>query len=48
MPNLTVEPDAVIRRLADQIASLSVELAVRDAALTAAQERIAELEPSKE
>jgi hypothetical protein len=43
-----IDPEAVIRRLAQQIGGMSAELAMRDAALEAAHERIAELEKADE
>lgn len=46
MPSISVEPEAVISRLASQIGHLHAELAGRDAALEAAHARIAELETS--
>lgn len=42
--SLHVDPEAVIQRLAQQVGSMAAELAMRDAALAAAQDRIAELE----
>ena len=44
MSNTAVDPQEVISRLATQLGHLHVEVAMRDAALEAAQERIAELE----
>lgn len=41
---INVNPSVVIDRLAEQIGGLTVELAKRDAALSAAYDRIAELE----
>jgi hypothetical protein len=49
MPDLAVNPEVVIQRLANQIGQMAAELAMRDAALEAAQGRIAELEnPAEE
>ena len=39
-----IDPEAVIRRLAQQVGQMAAELAMRDAALEAAHARIAELE----
>jgi hypothetical protein len=40
----SVDPEKVINRLAQQIGAMAAELAMRDTALEAAHERIAELE----
>ena len=45
---VNVNPQAVIDRLGEQIGGLTVELAMRDAALAAARARIAELEQQEE
>ena len=44
MAGVSVDLEAVVNRLAMQVGQLSAELAMRDAALEAAQVRIAELE----
>lgn len=44
MSGTAVDPEKVIGRLAQQIGAMAAELAMRDTALEAAQERIAELE----
>ena len=44
MSTTAVDPQKVISRLAQQLAVLHAEIAMRDVALEAANERIAELE----
>ena len=44
MSQLSVDPEKVIARLSQQVGSMAAELAMRDAALEAAQARITELE----
>lgn len=48
MSSTGVDPEKVIGRLAQQIGGMAAELAMRDAALEAAQARIAELEAPDE
>lgn len=48
MSSTGVDPEKVIGRLAQQIGAMAGELAMRDAALEAAQARIAELEKQPE
>jgi hypothetical protein len=48
MPDLAVNPEAVIQRLANQVGAMAAELAMRDAALEAAHARIDELEKAPE
>lgn len=45
---MQVDPEQVIARLAQQIGSLSAQLAMRDVALETAHARIAELEELEE
>lgn len=48
MSPVSVNPQAVIVRLGEQIGGLTVELAMRDVALAEAHARIAELEQADE
>lgn len=45
--SIGVDPEKVINRLSQQIGQMAAELAMRDAALDAAQARIAELDAAE-
>jgi hypothetical protein len=48
VPDLAVNPEAVIQRLANQVGAMAAELAMRDAMLEQQATRIAELEKTPE